>query len=69
MKKVIAYLGANICYQIGESFSKLLKYEAFSFFYPSYKLFMTWSFQIQDWGKLKGPWENTVESDVKEIEE
>lgn len=60
MKKILAKILAYSFYFLGDLVSKFM-WNGFT--YRIYRELMYWSSEIQDWGKLDGPWKDVTEDD------
>jgi hypothetical protein len=69
MKKILSFIGTNLCYYIGSFFGYFMNFTYLDFLYTPYKRFMTWSFEIQDWGGLKYPWIESTKNSEKTLPE
>ena len=69
MKKLISFVGTYVCYYVGHFLSLFMKIRYLDFLYEPYKKLMIWSFQIQDWGNIKGPWKEVENGEVLAEEE
>lgn len=56
MKKLIGFIGAYICYWIGDMFCKISYKFEYEFLAENYQRFMDWSEKIQNWAELERPW-------------
>lgn len=56
MRKAIAWPIVWACYWLGHAVSHLLRWDAMAWTYPLYNRLMCASSDVQDWGRLKGPW-------------
>lgn len=68
MKKLMGYIGAYVCYWVGDLFCKICNWKMMDEYFwdnyekngmwlaDQYNKFMNWSSQIQDWSGIDGPW-------------
>ena len=56
MKKFLAYTLSWLFFWIGDLISYPMNYFDWGWLYPTYNRSMIWSVDLQDWGKIKGPW-------------
>jgi len=60
MKKILGYILSITLYRTGDLISyPMLRFD-WAYLYPIYNQLMIWSYEIQKWAGIQGPWQESV---------